>query len=126
MRALLPPAHCIHLCMRLAHFPPGVVLGALAGVALLSAVLLQLAKRTQHWRKGYQKAKLDIGAGRGRKDGVASGGVSVATAPVDGVRSAGNAARVGGGWGARVAGRDVSGDAFGVMPAPPGAGRGLA
>ena len=106
--------------------PIGTVVGVLAGAALLGAVLLHLAKHTQHWRKGYHKAKFDMGAGRGRKDGTALPGLSVATAAVDGVRSAGNAARVGGGWGARVAGRDVGGDAFGVMPAPPGAGRGMA
>jgi hypothetical protein len=75
-------------------------------------------KRTKNWRDGYQKQKLETvgltGGGRGRP------AATEAAAALGG--GTGRGGRVGGGWGARVAAREGSGDAFGVMPAPPGAG----
>ncbi len=82
--------------------PPGIVVGSLAGVALLAGAAFLGLRSTKRTREGWTKETLD-GAGN-----VVGGG-------------SGRPRRtVGAGWGSRVAARDTDtanpNTAFGVMP----------
>jgi len=79
----------------------GIVVGSIAGVALLALAAFLGERSTRNWRQGWSKETLD-GAG-----GVVVGGGSGRTT---------NRRTVGAGWGTRVAARETDNAVFGVMP----------
>jgi hypothetical protein len=97
---------------------PGLVIGVLAGLAVLGAATLFVMRQTKNWRDGYTKESLNGAGGTGRAaNGRAAYGGGQGRGGGSGAAAGGR--RVGGGWGTRVAAREANGDAFGVMPAPP-------